>query len=408
MIYLIAGLFLGAGLVWFLEKTKRDLIIRDYENRLQTAGASHQKEIQVLTDAEKKLSDTFKALSSETLQSNNKVFLDLAKSTLETFNQEAKGDLEKKQQAIEGMIKPVKEVLEKFDQKVNDLEKNRVGAYSGLTEQVKMLLEAQIQLKKETTNLAKALGTPQVRGKWGEIQLKRVVEMAGMLDHCDFYEQVSTNSEDGRLRPDMVVKLPGDKTIVVDSKAVVAAYFEAAQAEDETLKRSKLQQHARHIKERVSELSKKSYWDQFANSPEFVVLFLPGENLFSSALEVEPALIELSVEQKVIIATPTTLIALLKAVAYGWKQVSLAANARDISDLGKELHKRVYDFVEHYQDVGDKLDKAVSSYNRSIGTLETRVLVTARKFKELKSTGDEQIEIITPLDKRAKSLQGLT
>jgi len=408
MIYLIAGLFLGAGLVWFLEKTKRDLIIRDYENRLQTAGASHQKEIQVLTDAEKKLSDTFKALSSETLQSNNKVFLDLAKSTLETFNQEAKGDLEKKQQAIEGMIKPVKEVLEKFDQKVNDLEKNRVGAYSGLTEQVKMLLEAQVQLKKETTNLAKALGTPQVRGKWGEIQLKRVVEMAGMLDHCDFYEQVSTNSEDGRLRPDMVVKLPGDKTIVVDSKAVVAAYFEAAQAEDETLKRSKLQQHARHIKERVSELSKKSYWDQFANSPEFVVLFLPGENLFSSALEVEPALIELSVEQKVIIATPTTLIALLKAVAYGWKQVSLAANARDISDLGKELHKRVYDFVEHYQDVGDKLDKAVSSYNRSIGTLETRVLVTARKFKELKSTGDEQIEIITPLDKRAKSLQGLT
>jgi DNA recombination protein RmuC len=408
VIYLIVGIFLGAGLVWFLEKTKRDLIIGDYENRLQTSASSHQKEISVLVDAEKKLSDTFKALSSETLQNNNKVFLDLAKSTLETFNQEAKGDLEKKQQAIEGMIKPVKDVLEKFDQKVNDLEKNRVGAYSGLTEQVKMLLEAQVQLKKETTNLAKALGTPQVRGKWGEIQLKRVVEMAGMLDHCDFYEQISTNSEDGRLRPDMVVKLPGDKTIVVDSKAVVAAYFEAAQAEDETVKRNKLQQHARHIKERVSELSKKSYWDQFANSPEFVVLFLPGENLFSSALEVEPALIELSVEQKVIIATPTTLIALLKAVAYGWKQVSLAANARDISDLGKELHKRVYDFVEHYQDVGDKLDKAVGSYNRSIGTLETRVLVTARKFKDLKSTGDEEIEIIAPLDKHARALQDIS
>jgi DNA recombination protein RmuC len=408
VIYLIVGIFLGAGLVWFLEKTKRDLIIADYENRLQTSLTSHQKEVSVLTDAEKKLSDTFKALSSETLQNNNKVFLDLAKSTLETFNQEAKGDLEKKQQAIEGMIKPVKDVLEKFDQKVNDLEKNRVGAYSGLTEQVKMLLEAQVQLKKETTNLAKALGTPQVRGKWGEIQLKRVVEMAGMLDHCDFFEQISTNSEDGRLRPDMVVKLPGDKTIVVDSKAVVAAYFEAAQAEDETLKRTKLQQHARHIKERVSELSKKSYWDQFANSPEFVVLFLPGENLFSSALEVEPALIELSVEQKVIIATPTTLIALLKAVAYGWKQVSLAANARDISDLGKELHKRVYDFVEHYQDVGDKLDKAVGSYNRSIATLETRVLVTARKFRDLKSTGDEEIAIIAPLDKHARALQDIT
>jgi DNA recombination protein RmuC len=365
----------------------------------------HEKEVQTLSQAEKKLSDTFKALSSETLQNNNKAFLDLAKATLQNFNQEAKGDLEKKQQAIESMVKPVKEVLEKFDQKVQDLEKNRVGAYAGLSEQVKMLLETQTQLKKETSNLAKALGTPQVRGKWGEIQLKRVVEMAGMLDHCDFFEQVSTNTEEGRQRPDMIVKLPGDKTIVVDSKAVVAAYFEAAQAEDELTKKAKLTQHARHIRERVAELGRKSYWDQFPHSPEFVVLFLPGENLFSSALEVEPALIEQSVEQKVILATPTTLIALLKAVAYGHKQVSLASNAKEISDLGKDLHKRVYDFVEHYQDVGEKLDKAIASYNRSVGTLESRVLVTARKFKELKSTGDEEIALPAPVEKQSRILQ---
>jgi DNA recombination protein RmuC len=405
MIYLIVGLLIGAALVWFLEKSKRDLVVRDYENQLKSLRELHEKEVQTLSQAEKKLSDTFKALSSETLQNNNKAFLDLAKATLQNFNQEAKGDLEKKQQAIESMVKPVKEVLEKFDQKVQDLEKNRVGAYAGLSEQVKMLLETQTQLKKETSNLAKALGTPQVRGKWGEIQLKRVVEMAGMLDHCDFFEQVSTNTEEGRQRPDMIVKLPGDKTIVVDSKAVVAAYFEAAQAEDELTKKAKLTQHARHIRERVAELGRKSYWDQFPHSPEFVVLFLPGENLFSSALEVEPALIEQSVEQKVILATPTTLIALLKAVAYGHKQVSLASNAKEISDLGKDLHKRVYDFVEHYQDVGEKLDKAIASYNRSVGTLESRVLVTARKFKELKSTGDEEIALPAPVEKQSRILQ---
>jgi DNA recombination protein RmuC len=376
------------------------------ETRLEAERENLKKQIELIEDSKKTLLDTFRALSSESLKSNNQAFIELASQSFEKLNQQSKSELEKRQQQIETTVKPIQETLNKFDLKLNEVERTRLEAYSGITEQFNFMKDTQDRLRLETSNLVKALRAPQVRGRWGELQLKRVVEMAGMLDHCDFFEQVSVGDEGSRLRPDMVVRLPGNKNIVVDSKAVISSYMESAQAEDDVTKREKLLDHSRHISERVTELSKKSYWDQFENSPEFVVLFLPGESFFSSALEINPALIEQSVDQKVIIATPTSLIAILKAVAYGWKQTALAENAREISELGKELYKRISVLSENFSDLGKKLGQAVDSYNRSLGTLESRVLVSARRFHELKAmSGDAEIESLAPIDKAVRQIQ---
>ncbi len=386
--------------------------IRNEKTQLETRLASEKEnlkqQMRLIEDSKKALLESFQSLSAASLKSNNETFIQLASQSFEKLNQQSKSELEKRQEQIEMSVRPIKESLERFDLKINEVEKVRIEAYAGIKEQFFGMKETQEKLKTETANLVKALRAPQVRGRWGELQLRRVVEMAGMLDHCDFYEQVSVGDENGRLRPDLLVKLPGNKSIVVDSKAVISSYIESSQSEDETTKREKLIEHSRHISERVTELSKKSYWDQFENSPEFVVLFLPGEAFFSSALEVNPSLIEQSVDQRVIIATPTTLIALLKAVAYGWKQTSLADNAREISDLGKELYKRISVLSENFSDLGRKIGGAVDSYNKSLGTLESRVLVTARRFHELKAmSGDEEIESLVPVDKAVRAIQAV-
>jgi len=350
------------------------------------------------------LAEKFKALSRDALKDNNQSFLELARATLERFQETAKGDLESRQKAIDQLVKPLKESLDKVDGKIGELEKVRAGAYSELREQVKTLATSQLQLQSETGNLVKALRAPHVRGRWGEIQLRRVVELAGMLQYCDFVEQETVTTEDGRLRPDLIVRLPGNRTIVVDAKVPFDAFYESISTMDDDIRSARLKDHARLVRTHIGSLSKKSYWESVQPTPEFVLLFLPGETFYSAALEHDPKLIEDGVGLGVIIATPTTLIALLKAVSYGWRQEQMAANAQEVSKLAKDLYDRLRTFTNYFADIGRGLDRALESYNKGVGSLEARVLVTARKFKERGAIAGEEIETLEPIDKAARAL----
>lgn len=354
--------------------------------------------------ATSELAEKFKALSRDALKDNNQEFLNLARATLEQFQTKAKGDLEQRQQAIDQLVKPLKDSLEKVDGKIGEIEKARAGAYAELREQVRNLATSQLQLQAETGNLVKALRTPHIRGRWGEIQLRRVVELAGMVQYCDFTEQATITGEDGRIRPDVIVRLPGNRTIVVDAKVPFEAFYESVTTSDEVIRIERLKEHARLVRTHIGHLSRKSYWDAIQPTPEFVLLFLPGENFYSAALEQDPKLIEDGINQKVIIATPTTLIALLKAISYGWQQEQRAANADEVGKLGKELYDRLRNFLNHLSDIGKNLDRAIESYNRGVGSLEARVLVTARKFKDRGVITGEEIESPDHIDKTARAL----
>jgi DNA recombination protein RmuC len=388
IILFLIGVGIGGILGWLIAHYRAQVPIKEAQMQQRAAV----EKLALVEHIQTSFVEQFKGVSASALKHNNETFMQLAEQAFE-----------KKSQAIGEIVKPVKESLEKFDGKIREIEQARTGAYATLKEQVGSLIETQKELRVETAQLSRALRAPTVRGRWGEMQLKRVVEMAGMVDHCDFYEQTSVSTEERRFRPDLLVKLPAEKNIVVDAKAPLEAYLLALESTDEKSRQEKLKEHALAIRSHMSALSRKSYWEQFQPTPEFVVLFLPGETFFSAALEFDPGLIEVGVEQKVILATPTTLIALLRAVAYGWRQEGLSRNAEQISAMGRELYKRIADLGGHWEKMGKGLSQAVQAYNRAVGSLESRVLVSARRFGEL--NGEKEVETINPVEETPRALQ---
>jgi DNA recombination protein RmuC len=390
-----AGLLIGAGLVYIWlqrqlsEKRQR---LAALEAQYASEQKSAEEKFALLEQARDQLKESFQALSSEALSKNNESFLNLAKTTLEKYQEGAKGDLDKRQEAINKTVEPVGIALKTFNERVEKIEERRTQTDASLKQQLQQLAESQVQLSKTTGSLVQALRAPQVRGQWGEMQLRRTVEMAGMINYCDFEEQASVETSDGqRQRPDMIIRLPNERVVVVDSKVPLAAYLDALQSEDPDHQKERMVAHARHIRDHIKGLSAKSYWTQFDNAPEFVVLFIPNETIFSAALEQDPELIELGVLNKVILATPTTLIALLKAIAYGWQQEAIAREAKDIAALGKELYERVSVVTGHFTKLGKSLDQSVGCYNKAVSSLESRLLVTAKKFEALDSASPDPL-----------------
>ncbi|MEN8108518.1 MAG: DNA recombination protein RmuC [Pseudomonadota bacterium] len=351
------------------------------------------------------MKDSFTSMASTALRSNNEQFLQLARENLGKFQAEADNQLEKREQAVENMVKPIREALEKNEQQVHRIEAERKEAQGAITQQLQAIAESHRMLQSETRNLVQALRRPEVRGRWGEMTLKRLAELAGMVDHCDFIEQESVDSDTGRLRPDMVIRLPDRRDIVVDAKTPLDAYLSAIEATEDDTRKAQLQRHARNVRQRIRELAGKAYWDQFKDSPDFVVLFIPGEQFLAAALEIDHKLLEDALAEHVILATPSSFVALLRAVAYGWRQEALAKNAEIIREIGQELYTRLATFSEHMARLGRSLDSGIDTFNKAVGSFDTRILPSARKFVELGISAKKEVAELNPVERATRQIE---
>lgn len=391
------------------EQLKNDYQISEQKNiqlteTLRQERKNFEEKASLIKSLEDQFKNTFKALSADALSENNKSFLDLAQMAFAKIQEKNKSELDLSAKNMEHLVTPIKQTLSTVGEQLNALEKSRIGAYEALQQQVKDLLHSQNLLKNETTQLVSALKAPASRGRWGEIQLRRVVELAGMIKHCDFDEQVSVTNDDKKVRPDMIIHYPGGKQVIVDSKVPLTAYLKSLEVSDENEKKSLLAEHARQVRAHVVDLARKEYWTYITPSPEFVVMFLPGETFLSLALEQDPTLIEFAMKEHVIITTPTTFLALLHTVACGWKQNDMETNAQAIIKMGQELYDRLRKISEHFEKLGNSLANAVTHYNNAISSFESRILVSARKFKEL-SLANKEIKEPLLIDTATRSVK---
>jgi DNA recombination protein RmuC len=404
---LLAGLLLGALLTWvFTSRRRRQLEsqISELSVRLKDQDALQRERELAFEAANSKLTAAFSELANQSLKANSENFLRLAEQNLGTQQERAKRELSEREKAVENLVKPIRDALQQSQKQISELEKSRSEAYGSIRAQLETMQLSQRTLAEETHNLAKALRRPEVRGRWGEITLRRLVELAGMVEHCDFKEQVHNVEGDKIMRPDMIVSMPDKRELIVDVKTPLDAYLEAVEAKDDAQRNLHLQRHARNLREHIRKLASKGYWDQFAKSPEFVILFIPGDQFLSAALNEDPDLIEFALSQQIILATPTSFVALLKAVAYGWRQLALAENAEEIRRLAEDLYGRLGTFVTHLNKVGKNLAMSVENYNRAVGSLERKVLPGARKFVELGIRPKKELESVEPLESLPRTI----
>lgn len=384
------GLLVGVVIAWLIGKSREKRMVEEREAAFELANA--------------KLTQTFADLSNRSLQANSETFLKLAEQNLGTQQEKAKRELSEREKAVAALVKPIRDALEASQKQISELEKSRSEAYGGIKSQLEAMQLSQKSLKQETQNLVNALRRPEVRGRWGEITLRRLVELAGMVEHCDFVEQVHKESDGQIIRPDMVVSMPDRRELVVDVKTPLDAYLSAAEAADDAQRQHDLERHAKNVRAHIRMLASKAYWNQFDKSPEFVILFIPGDQFLSAALNEQPDLIEYALSEQIILATPTSFVALLKAVAYGWRQLALADNAQEIRVLAEDLYARLATFVTHLNKVGRQLASSVESYNKAVGSLERSVLPGARKFVELGVHPKKKMEKLESLEPVPRTL----
>ncbi|MGH1537874.1 MAG: DNA recombination protein RmuC [Gammaproteobacteria bacterium] len=386
------------------EHHKLESISQQLSMQLQLEKERYLEKIETIEESRKQLENSFSVLSQQALKLNNENFLTLAKEKLSQFQIQAEANLDKKEKSIETLLQPIQTALKNTEEQIQSIEKERKESFGSLSQHLKIINESQSDLRLETQNLVQALRRPEVRGQWGELTLKRIAELAGMVDHCDFYEQPQSEDSDSRMRPDMIVRMPDQRELIIDAKTPLDAYLNATQATESEIREQSLVKHARNVRERMRELSSKAYWNQFKNAPDFVVLFIPGEQFLSAALEQDPQLLEDALKNKVILATPTSIVALLRAVAFGWRQIAVAENAEKIRELGEDLYHRLATFAEHLQKLGKHLDTSVEQYNKAMGSLDRQVLSGARKFTELGIEKKKPIPELKIVENTTKSI----